>query len=194
MTKNRMLILKVLSEPIDDVYPPHAASSIFWDLKNDFENGGKYFGIKTLPQMPQIHRTLRELLAGELIVGTRIKMNFDGNRLPFWETRYQLSSDVYKNELQADIRTILRNVRIAKHGNQMFGGVFGMGLPADEVKLMAVTVRSLMQKTHPDKAEGFEAEFIQLKAALDLIKTGIPLPTPTHTAGHKIEMEMTYIS
>jgi hypothetical protein len=55
----------------------------------------------------------------------------------------------------------------------MFGGVFGMGLSADEVKTLADTVRSLIQKTHPDKAEGHEDEFVQLKAAGEKIETGM---------------------
>lgn len=40
-----------------------------------------------------------------------------------------------------------------------------------------------MQKTHLDKEESFEDEFIRMKQCGHWIKPGIPLPTPTHIAG-----------
>lgn len=48
---------------------------------------------------------------------------------------------------------------------------------------LILKVKALMQKTHPDKTEGFEDEFIRMKQCSDWIKSGIPLPTPTHTSG-----------
>ena len=53
-------------------------------------------------------------------------------------------------------------------------------------------VKGLMQKTHPDKATGYEFEFKQMKQCSDCIKSGIPLPTPTHTAGDKVKITLTF--
>ena len=58
-----------------------------------------------------------------------------------------------------------------------------MGLPESEVKPLMLKVKALMQKTYPDKADGYENEFMQMKQCSEWIKSGIPLPTPTHTAG-----------
>jgi hypothetical protein len=124
-----------------------------------------------------------ELWHGGAIVGTRVKNDGFNGSLSCWVIRYQLSGDVHKNWIITECKDIYRKVNKAKYGFNMFGGVFDMGLPADEIKPLADKVRSLMQKTHPDKDVGFENEFMQLKAALDLIKTGIPEPTTTHTAG-----------
>jgi hypothetical protein len=79
----------------------------------------------------------------------------------------------------------------AKFGVNLFGGVFGMGLPESEVKLLADKVKALMQKTHPDKIEGFAEQFKELKEAHNWIKSGIPLPQPTHTAGTLSEVALT---
>ena len=195
MTFNRKLILEALTDDSDGL-PPHSANSVFYTLENAFNfkwDCEPYKRMKTLPSIIQIHRTLRDLWHSGAIVGTRVKEDGFNGALPSWVVRYQLSGDVYRNGLLAEIKTVIRKVRIAKYGSQLFGGVFDMGLPANEVKPLADKVRSLMQKTHPDKAVGYENEFAELKAALDLIKSGIPLPTPTHTAGDRVSVEVTRI-
>jgi hypothetical protein len=76
----------------------------------------------------------------------------------------------------------------------MFGGVFDMGLPAEEVKPLADKVRSLMQRTHTDKSPDYSEQFHLMRECHEMIKSGIPLPVPTHTAGDKVQIEITYLS
>lgn len=60
----------------------------------------------------------------------------------------------------------------------MFGSIpFGYGALPDDVQIMKVKVKALMQKTHPDKASGYVEEFKQLKDCMTMIRAGIPLPT-----------------
>jgi hypothetical protein len=40
-------------------------------------------------------------------------------------------------------------------------------------------LKALMQKTHLDKSEGLEHEFKQMQECSKMIKSGLPLPTPT---------------
>lgn len=183
LTKNRTLILQALAESNEYDKPPYSASSIRYTLENAFNYKWQGYDMKTLPSIIQIHRTLKDLWHGGAIVGTRVKDDggFNGS-LPCWVIRYQLSGDVEKNYIVSECQALHRKVSKAKHGTNLFGGVFDMGLPENDVKQLTIRVKSLMQKTHPDKATGFESEFKQLKDALDLIKSGIPKPTPTFTA------------
>ncbi|MFI3120025.1 MAG: hypothetical protein QX203_08595 [Methylococcaceae bacterium] len=184
MTFNRRLILLALSEPIDGSPPPHSASSIGYALGMAlaYKWPGLYAGMKSVPNKQQIHRTLKELWHDGLIVGNRVKVEHY-NQLPGHEVRYQLSGDVYHNWLIAECSAVFTKVKKAKHGINMFGGVFDMGLPESDVKPLMLKVKALIQKTHPDKADGYADEFMQMKQCSDWIKSGIPLPTPTHTAG-----------
>jgi hypothetical protein len=180
MTFNRRLILAVLGEEIEGRQPPHSVGSIWYSLDSAFKykwEGEPYSVMATLPTKRQIYRTLKELWVGGLIVGMRIKSDDSNTQLAYWETEYQLSGDVYKNSLIADCTLIYNKVDRAKHGANLFGGVFDRGLPAHEVFTLKLRVKSLMQRTHPDKATGYEAQFIQMKQCLDWIKSGIPLPT-----------------
>lgn len=185
MTKNRLLILQALTEDFDGL-PPHSASFVHYTLKASIENnweGEPYESMKTLPNIQQVHRTLRELWHGGYIVGTRIKRESYGNQgLPRWEVCYQLATDATRNGLLAEIDAVVSKVKKAKFGFNLFGAIFDKGLPESEVKLLATKVKALMQKTHPDKIAGFEEQFIQLKEAHGLIKSGIPLPTLTYQA------------
>jgi hypothetical protein len=114
-------------------------------------------------------------------------------KLPYWELEWQLSTDVYRNALITECQMIYTKVDKAKHGVNIFGGVFDMGLPANEVKPLMNRVKALMQKTHPDKAgDDYVELFKQMKQCSDWIKSGIPLPTPTHTAGDKVKITLTF--
>jgi hypothetical protein len=149
--------------------------------------------MKTLPSLIQIHRTLKDLWHSGLIVGTRVKEEGFNGTLPCWVVRYQLSSDVEKNYIMSECAAIYRDVKKAKFGTTMFSGVFDMGLPTDKVKPLADKVRAMMQRTHPDKSNDYENEFKLMRECHKWIKSGIPLPVPTHTIGDKIKTEMTYL-
>lgn len=70
----------------------------------------------------------------------------------------------------------------------MFGVVFDMGLPIEKVKPLLMQVKALMQRTHPDKADGYADQFKQMKQCSDWIKSGIPLPTPTHQVNEQVTL------
>lgn len=177
MTFNRRLILSVLSDSIEGTPPPHSASSVSYNLESAFNAkwGGLYDEMKSVPNKQQIHRTLKELWYGGLVVGNRVKNERCGN-LPYWEIQYQLSSDVYRNWLIAECNAVYRQVDKAKHGINFFSSILDIGLPACEIKPLMLRVKSLMQKTHPDKSPGFELEFKQMKQCSIWIKEGISLP------------------
>lgn len=188
LTFNRRLMLAVIADEIDCCPPPHSASSIRYALESaiNYNFKGEYYeNMVTLPNKRQIYRTLKELWAGGLIVGWRIKSDGYNGTLPFWEIEYQLSGDVYRNSLINECNAVFNKVRKAKQGINFFGVVIDMGLPASEVVLLKQKVKSLIQKTHPDKAAGFEEQFMQMKACSDLIKSGIPEPTATHVSSNK---------
>ena len=52
-------------------------------------------------------------------------------------------------------------------------------IKADIFHLSGIQVKTLMQRTHPDKATGYAEQFQQMKQCRDWIKDGIPPPTPT---------------
>ncbi|WP_262965379.1 hypothetical protein [Methylobacter psychrophilus] len=183
MTFNRRLMLEVLADEIDGRQPPHGAGSIRSNLENAFNykwNYGLYPSMVTLPNKRQIHRTLKELWHGGLIVGTRVKVEGYSGHLPYWEIEYQLCNDVYKNSLITDCNNLFSKVNRAKHGVNFFGSLMDMGLPASEVSPLKLSVKSLIQRTHPDKVSGYEYQFQQMKQCADWLRSGIPLPTSAH--------------
>jgi hypothetical protein len=188
MSFNRKLMLAVLGDEIEGCLPPHSVDAIYYALETAITYkfvGWPYDAMDTLPSKRQIYRTLAELWGGGFIVGWRKKNNDSSRSLPYWETHYQLSCDVYRNTLMNDCKLLFNKVSKAKFGINLFGAVMDMGLPACEVAILKHKVKSLMQKTHPDKASGFEEQFMQMKTCSDLIKSGIPEPTSTHTKGHQ---------
>ena len=192
LTFNKRLILDALTVDIDHP-PPHSANTVFYILQNAFDLKwtGIYEGMKTKPSVNQIRRTLRALASEGLIVCNRTKQEwFDSSscKLPYWELEWQLSTDVYRNALITECQAVFKKVDKAKHGFNLFGGVFDMGLPENEVKPLMLKVKGLMQKTHPDKATGYEFEFKQMKQCSDWIKSGIPLPTPTHQVNEQVQV------
>lgn len=194
LTKNRTLILQALAESNEYDKPPYSASSIRYTLENAFNYKWQGYDMKTLPSIIQIHRTLKDLWHGGLIVGTRVKDDggFNGS-LPCWVVRYQLSGEVEKNFIASECQALHRTVSKAKHGTNLFGGVFDMGLPASEVKPLSKKVRAMMQRTHPDKNSDYENEFKLMRECHEWIKSGIPLPVPTHTKGEKVKTQLTLI-
>lgn len=182
MTKNRLLIMNALAETNEYETPPYSASSVRYMLENAFNYQWQGYDMKTLPSIIQIHRTMRDLWRVGLVVGTRFKCPPLSDGLAFWEVRYQLSSDVERNHIISECNALHRAVNKAKNGFNMFGGIFDKGLPPSEVKALSDKVRLMMQRTHPDKATGFEYEFNMMRECHEMIKSGISEPMPTHTA------------
>lgn len=176
-----------LAETFEDL-PPYAASSIAYTLTNAFNyKWPRYEALKSIPNKQQIHRTLRDLWRDGVIVGTRTKEDAPyGGGLPGWVIRYQLSSGVEYNYMATICNALHRKVDKAKHGVNFFGSVMDIGLPPDEVTGLFSEVKRLLQRTHPDKVQGFDEQFKQMIQCRDWIKSGIPLPAPTHsTAQHQ---------
>ncbi|MDO9422859.1 MAG: hypothetical protein Q7T40_01535 [Methylobacter sp.] len=185
LTTNRKLTLLAISTGNGDE-PPYEASSIGDMLSQAITYGWDGFeALKSTPNKQQVHRTLRDLWHGGLIVGTRVKEEPYGGGLPCWVVRYQLSSEVEYNHMVTTCNALHRKVDKAKHGINFFGAVMDMGLPPDEVTALAIEVKRLLQRTHPDKAHGYDAQFKQMIACRDWIKSGIPLPAPTHSTGQQ---------
>jgi hypothetical protein len=190
MTPNRRLTLLAMSETLDGL-PPYAASSIAYTLANAFNyKWPKYEALKSIPNKQQIHRTLRDLWRDGLIVGTRIKEDAHyGGGLPSWVILYQLSADVDHTYIVSVCKALHRKVDKAKHGVNFFGSVMDIGLPLDEVAALSIEVKRFLQKTHPDKVQGYDDQFKQMIQCRDWIKSGIPLPAPTHTNGeHQLKI------
>jgi hypothetical protein len=178
-TKNRQLIMQLLSETWDDCgLPPYSADSLHYILDIVVHYCPEY-GISKTPSKSQIHRTLRDLVkAGLLAVSQHKEETHNSNKLPRWVRRYQPVAHIERNQLLADVSAICNKVRRAKYGISFFGSTpFDYGALPDEVAIMKTTLKSLMQKTHPDKAEGYTELFKQLKDCMSLIRSGIPLPT-----------------
>ncbi|WP_394752650.1 hypothetical protein [Crenothrix sp.] len=185
MTKNRTLLLKVLSSELPDCggQPPYSASSVHYTLNNAFEYTWDGYGnMATLPSIRQIHRTLRDLWHEGLIVASREKIDGIRDGLPYWEMSFQLSTDVESNWIKTECDRVFNAVKKAKHGFNLFGSVLDRGLPSHEVEVLRLRAKALIQKTHPDKAAGFEDQFKQMKQCIDAIRDGIPEPMPTHAA------------
>ena len=54
---------------------------------------------------------------------------------------------------------------------------FDYGALPEDVAQMKTTLKTLMQETHPDKAEGYSDLFKELKHCMSLIRSGIALPS-----------------
>lgn len=176
MTKNRLKILEILGSEIDDCggYPPYPTSSVIYELEA--------MGIKVSKQ--HVHKTLRDLWQAGLIVANREKNTYVNN-LPQWERLFQLSVDVERNALISECSRIFSKIKRAKNGVAMFDLVLDWGMPEDEVPALTKHVKVLLQRTHPDKQQGFEEQFYQLTQCMSWIRDGIPLPTdpaPEHSA------------
>lgn len=178
MTRNRKAILKCLTEPNSDCggQPPYCASDIHYMLEHNFE----WYGASKPVSIAQIHRTLRDLLAAGVIVKeTQLDDSLTGNGLPSLVNYYQLAGEIERNKLLAEINQTLSTAGKC-HGTFFFGVTHFFDKPfnAKEKAAVIADIKSLMQRTHPDKVEGFEDEFTELNKALkycrselDLLKT-----------------------
>ena len=104
-TFNRRLILAVLNEPDEsDVVRPRSAWIVQDMLQDafDYKWDGIYEQMKTVPNKPQVHRTLKDLWNDGLIVASRTKEDMQYN-LPRWIIHYQLSEGIDERGLISDL-------------------------------------------------------------------------------------------
>ena len=179
-TRNRNVILKCLSEPNSDCGgpPPFSADSVHYMLEHNFE----WYGAKKPVSISQINRTLKDLLNAGLI---RIDAP-NGEGLPSRVNYWQLASEVERNALLLEIRCVLRTASKA-HGTFFFGHdrFFEQPMNAAEKTAVIATIKTLMQRTHPDKTSGYEYEFNALNQALTYCRSAINLlKTPDKKLTH----------
>ena len=184
-TKNRKLILRLLDDNFEDCggCPPYSASSLHYML-HDMNMAGWYAkqdGIDPPkckpPSIQQIHRTLKDLAnAGLIVCKYRLNEACGVGSLPQRVAYWQLAERVEYNAMVNACNQVYNKTKRAKFGINLFGATFDQGLPADEVLALKTEIKSLMQRTHPDKATGFDEQFKLLQEALTWIKDGIDSP------------------
>jgi len=172
-TKNRKAILKCLTEQNSDCgsgVPPYSASDVYYMLELNF----KWYGAARPVSISQINRTLRDLLkAGVIVKETRIDEPFDTGLLASRVNYYQLADSVDRNTLLREIDQVLRTAGQV-HGTFLFSTAHFFTEPCDPAPVIA-DIKSLMQKTHPDKVKGFEDEFRDLNKALKYARSKVNL-------------------
>lgn len=179
LTKNRRLILQLLAETDGYDMPPYSVSSLMYDIETMIKykwKGYEQYSPKSPPSEQQMHRTIKDLLMEGLIVGTK-EIQEQHNGLPCRVIRYQLSTDVEKNFIITECSQLHRKVNKSKFGFNFFGVVMDYGMESGEVEKITAKVKAMMQKTHPDKQEGYVEQFNQMRECMELIRSGIPLPT-----------------
>lgn len=181
LTKNRQVILQLLAKSAGEIAPPpHSVADLIYMLDDAIKyqwTGYDHYQLKKTPSKQQMHRTIRNLWADGLIVGTKCIDDPIGNGLPSRVIRYQLSSDVNQNYIISECQEVFKKVDKAKHGISLFSQPFDWGLSVQEVKQITAKVKTMLHKTHPDKQKGFTEQFKQMTQCMVWIRSGIPLPT-----------------
>jgi hypothetical protein len=172
-TRNRQVIIKCLSEPNEDCggAPPYSAGSIEYMLQQNPE----WYGAPRPVSISQINRTLRDLhSAGLIVFEYRLDEPYGQNGLPQKVKYWQMAEGVERNRLVVEVNEVCRTAKKA-HGVLFFGGLIEE--PFDDAQKTAVIkdLKALMQKTHPDKVDGFLDQFKQLQAALVYVRSKIDL-------------------
>jgi hypothetical protein len=172
-TRNRQVIIKCLTEPNEDCggAPPYSASSIEYMLQQNPE----WYGAPRPVSISQINRTLRDLhAAGLIIFEYRLAEPWGQNGLPQNVKYWQMAAGVERNRLIAEVNAVCRTAGKA-HGVLFFGGLIEE--PFDDAQKTAVIkdLKALMQKSHPDKVDGFLDQFKQLQEALVYVRSKIDL-------------------
>ena len=173
ITKNRLLMLELLANPIDGLNPPHCVGSLQYELKGMYAMPDST--LKTIPTASQIYRTLKDLIRVGVVTATKRLEEGDiyGNALPFWVTDYELSKDVITNGLEKDCNDIYAQVHRAKFGCMFFGKPVRCGLSASDTEGLLCHVKALLQHV---LLRGTEDQASRLEQCLKWIEQGIPLP------------------
>jgi hypothetical protein len=174
LTKNRIDILRCLTEGHHDCgLPPYTVSDIHYMLYS-FDENGQYLLSKTdktreKTQKNQIRRTLEEFAMEGIVVMSRELNDIHNDLLPYWEKKYQIAAMVEANFLEQEIKDIESKVSRA-NGIEIFGAVFDAGkLTESEMNDLTIRVKRMIQKTHPDKG-GKAEHFHTMKKCLDMLR------------------------
>ena len=174
ITKNRLLMLELLANPIDGLNPPHCVGSLIYELKSIYTTH-EQTALKTLPTASQIYRTLKDLINVGVVTATKRKEegNIYGNALPFWVTDYELSKDVITNGLEKDVDATYKRTHKAKFGCMFFGKPVRCGLSVSDTEALLSHVKALLQHL---LLKGTAEQASRLEQCLKWIEQGIPLP------------------
>ena len=155
--------------------PPYSVSSVHymmhgidaWDIKDKAQRKAKE---KT--QQNQIRRTLNELAnEGLLIMSRELQAANEHGQLNYWELQYQVALMAEQNHFEKELSDIERKISSAYNG---FGTIFGgkpdgKGLTAVEIASLTKRIKSVIQKSHPDKG-GNVYRFKTMKKLLDMLR------------------------
>ncbi|PKD39616.1 hypothetical protein CWO84_14240 [Methylomonas sp. Kb3] len=134
----------------------------------------EWYGAANPVSISQIHRTLRDLYAAGLIAFEyRIDDGFNGNlpqRVKYW----QLAGEVERNKLINEVNSACR-LAGRVHGVMFFGGLIEQPVSEGQKEQVIKNLKAMMQRTHPDKVEGFTDQFKQLQEALAYVRSNIDL-------------------
>ena len=173
-TKNRAAILKCLTEPNEDCggSPPYSASSIEHMLSYGFA----WYGAARPVSVSQINRTLRDLLADGLIVGESRLDEGSNGALPQRVNYWQVAGHVARNKLLNEVVNVCRTASKA-HGTFLFNRDSFFDKPMDDAQKAVIIkdLKSLMQRTHPDKADGYTEQFTRINEALAYVRSNVDL-------------------
>jgi len=174
-TQNRKAIIKCLTERNDDCggCPPFSAASIHYML----EGGNKWYGAEKTVNISQIHRTLRDLLAVGLVVyEMRLDDAWGNGKLPQRVKYWQMADAADRNKL---INAVYKVCKLASkaHGTFLFtrDRFFDQPMNAEQKNAIIKDLKGLMQKTHPDKFDGFVGQFKQLQESLAYVRSNVDL-------------------
>ena len=171
-TRNRAAIIRCLSEPNSDCggYPPYSASDIEYMLE-----GHDWYGLKRPVSISQINRTLRDLLAAGL-VDRESSIDDVNSGLPQRVWYYFIAGEKERNKMLHEIKGVLRTAEKC-HGTFFFDATtyFDKPFTAKEKEVVIGDIKAMMQRTHPDKATGYEYQFKQLQQALVYCRSDIDL-------------------
>lgn len=141
------------------------------------EHNHKWYGAPQPVSISQINRTLRDLhAAGIIVFEYRLNEPYGQQGLPQRVKYWQVAADVERNQLIAEVNEVCRTAEKA-HGTFFLTKNRFFEEPFDDVQKTAVIkdLKALMQKTHPDKVDGFLDQFKQLQAALVYVRSKVDL-------------------
>jgi hypothetical protein len=183
LTANRKLILKLIDEEIADCggRPPYRAIDLHYAIH--FLGFDEWYAEQDGTEKPttkasiqQIHRTLNDLeKAGLIIHEYRIDDHYQKG-LPQRVAYWQLAEKAEYNRIVNTCNALYRKTHRAKFWITFFGATIDKGLQHDQVDQLKANITAMMQKTHPDKVDGFIEQFKQLQECLQWIKDGIDAP------------------